>query len=673
MTVRRQQARSLDIADAYWDIEGNYHLISDSTLDYFIQALSTSPTQPADFTEVYVLLAEHPKLLFFPSIVHTYCLQDEQQQTLKADENVFISQWVCPPLSVGYYTLVAQTDAGEQRYRLIVAPPTCYHPDSLRERQLRGLMLQLYSLRSEAHRTGVSANWGIGDFADLWDCVDLAAEQGFDFIGLNPLHALYPAQPQWFSPYSPSSRIYWHWIYLSLGLIPEFTDNSAHLEWFERQGEALEALRQQPLVDYSQVAALKMQALRMAFSHFEQAGDAQRRADFQAFLEQGGQALQRNSAFYALTEVYGGDDKPLGSHVFPDALQSADSAEVRAFIADNVDNIRFYSYLQWLIDQQLAQVQQHCQQRQLALGLYGDLAVGVADGSADSWANPALYSLPASIGAPPDPLGPAGQDWGLPPMHPLVLKKQGFQTIIDILRANMKHCGVLRIDHVMGLYRLWLIPDGKPISEGAYIHYPFDTLMAILAIESQRAQCLLIGEDLGTVPNEVREALKRYQVLSYDVLYFAGREEQQLRWRSPKNVNQQALGVLGTHDLPPLAGWWHCCDLHLLRELGVLSEAVLKPLFDARLQDKQALLNALKWEGYLPDNYAIDAMKMAMHPRLNQALHAYVRDGNTQLLGIQPENFCGQEQAFNVPGTTSEAPNWQRKLPRALSAIEMTF
>ncbi len=701
-----QKAKKLGIAEGYWDIVGNRHQTSEETLRYFINALSTTDKQSTDFDDVFLLSANQSQTLQLPTEYSTYTLCDEQQ-TVIAQENVRVAEkWQCPALSAGYYTLTTiinatntdtsnnSTAQSEQRYRLIVAPPTCYAPEALDNQQLRGLMLQLYSLRSDTRHSELSANWGIGDFADLLDAVDLAGEQNFDFIGLNPLHALYPSQPQWFSPYSPSSRIYLHWLYLSIGLIPEFVHHPACIEWFHQHQATIDTLRQSELVDYQQVAKLKMQALQLAFSHFDRSAqkdnqhqksdktplNQKRHADFEHFIQQGGESLRCNSAFYAISEKYAdGDTKQsghsLGYLAFPTDLQSVNSPKVQQFIREHADKVRFYSYLQWLIDEQLTLVQQRCEDRRLALGLYGDLAVGVARGSADSWANPALYSLPASIGAPPDPLGPVGQNWGLPPMHPMALKRQGFQLMIDTLRANMKHCGVLRIDHVMGLYRLWLIPDGKSNGEGAYIHYPFDMLMAILAIESQRAQCLVVGEDLGTVPDEVRAALNKYRVLSYDVLYFAGKEEQhgQSRWRSPCHVKQAALGVLGTHDLPPLTAWWHCNDLHLLRELGILSEADLKPLFDARLHDKQALLNALKMDGYLPDNYEIDALKMAMHPQLNHAIHAYVRDGKTQLFGIQPENFCGVEQAFNVPGTTDEAPNWRLKLPCALKQINMVF
>ncbi len=248
-------------------------------------------------------------------------------------------------------------------------------------------------------------------------------------------------------------------------------------------------------------------------------------------------------------------------------------------------------------------------------------------------------------------------------------------AFIDIIRANMKHCGALRIDHVMGLYRLWLIPEGKTALQGAYVHYPFEVLMAVLAIESQRANCLVIGEDLGTVPDQVRHCLARYRVLSYDVLYFAGRvtDNGQPRWRPPAAVNHRALGVIGTHDLPPLAGWWHCSDLSLLEFLGILDKQAIKMLYDARLHDKQALLNALKSDGYLPGDYQGDALTMAMHQRLNQAIHAYASDSETQLFGLQPENFCNVEAAFNVPGTTDEVPNWRHKLPCPLSQIAFDF
>lgn len=668
-TAIPQRAKQLGIADAYWDVDGTRHHIDENTLRYFIAALDNTQNTPADFSEVRVLCANTTQALTFSYAVDEYTLTDEQQRVIK-HASIGSDTLHLPELASGYYTLTTENRQGETAIRLIVAPDTCYRPPAMEQRQLQGLTVQLYSLRSD-NNDALLANWGIGDFADLYDAVTLAARRGWDFIGINPLHALYPSNPQWFSPYSPSSRIGLHWLYLSIGKIPEFTDSADNRAWFEDNLTEIDALRHADIIDYTAVSALKMQALRLAFNHFEAQGESSRRSDFEAFLGAGGDALRKYSVFYAICEYE--NHSALGYLGFSEALQDVNSPAVEAFAHEHPTAIRFYSYLQWLIDEQLSAIQQHARKRGLVIGLYGDLAVGVAAGSADSWVNPDLFSLPAAIGAPPDPLGPIGQNWGLPPMHPQVLQQQGFQPFIELLRANMKHCGALRIDHVMGLYRLWLIPEDKDASHGAYIHYPFETLMAILAIESQRAKCLVIGEDLGTVPNEVRDTLARYQVLSYDVLYFAGRYDTNgwARWRKPSAVNPESLGVIGTHDLPSLSGWWHCHDLQLLGELGILSDADLKPLFDERLHDKQALLNALKADGYLPDNYVIDALRMAMHEQLNHAIHAYARDADTRLFAIQPENVCGVEWAFNVPGTTDEVPNWRRKLPCPLTELPL--
>lgn len=739
----RQRAKALGIAEAYWDVEGNYHHIDEDILRYFVKAFAQSEqisAQTADkqpvFDDVRVIDADAPQTLHFSAPVSAWHLSDERQSLViehheqtattsatSATTAPKISNSLdLPALPFGYYSLRINTTDGEKKLRLIVAPATCYRPDVLQQRQLRGVTLQLYSLRSKANgndnnngndadtNNALRKNWGIGDFADLFDAIAVARDKGFDFVGVNPLHALYPARPEWASPYSPSSRTWLHWVYLSLADIPEFYNNTDNMAWFADNQARIETLRHAEVIDYAAVAQLKMQALELAFDAFGTFGTAnatdttatvgivgkERRADFINFIKRGGDALTYNSAFYVIDNFRNKgllDDIGYGDLIHANNVNNtnnannANNADIEQFIADYEENITFYSYLQWLIDQQLRKVSDHARDCGLALGLYGDLAVGIAADSADAWVNPSLYSLSASVGAPPDPLGPVGQNWGLSPMHPQILKRQGFQAFIDMLRTNMQYYGALRIDHVMGLYRLWLIPAGKSGAEGAYIHYPFAEMMAILAVESQRAQCLIIGEDLGTVPDEVRASLDRYRVLSYDLLYFAGRDHDdhdhnnyhnnyhhgQGRWRKPENVNREALGVVGTHDLPPLKGWWHCCDLKLLKQLEIMTDAELQPMYEARLHDKQALLNALKADGYLPDNYDIDALHMAMHPRLNQAIHAYAQAGETRLFGIQAENFCEVDWAFNVPGTSDEYPNWQRKLPCPLEDINWNY
>lgn len=682
------QAKSYGIATDYYDVDGGYHVIDTAILQYFIKqfqeaeaAAEQNKKQQTFYDHVHVIAADKQQNLDLSAhidcFINEYQLLDEHNKSvLTTTLSAPTKQLTLPALPYGYYTLRLNYSDTQRliRWRLIVAPKSTYRPSLPEGMQQRGVNLQLYSLRSEK-------NWGIGDFADLADAIILAAEQGYDFIGINPLHALYPSQPEWCSPYSPSSRLCFHWIYLDLEAIPEFTENPTATTWGKQIQPQLNPLRQAHLVDYVAVSHLKMQALRLAFAELNHNPSAiyqQRRQALADFIEQGGKALHNQSAFYALNHCLAASadtknpDNSIGWLGWAMPFTDNQHPYVKQFINDNAAEIRFYSYLQWLLTTQLQALKQLCQEQGLSLGLYGDLAVGAARGSADVWLNPALYFVKDSIGAPPDPLGPVGQNWQLPPINPQMLIKEGFQSFIDLLRVNMSYCGALRIDHVMGLYRLWLIPEGKTAADGAYIHYPFETLMAILAIESQRNQCLVIGEDLGTVPDEVRQTLKRYQVLSYDVLYFAGQEIGQdfpPRWRRPEKVKRDSLTVISTHDLPPLRGWWHCQDLNTLAALNILSPQALTDKFDARLSDKQALLSALKTDGFLPKDYAGDAMSMAMHPQLNTAIHAYAAAGGSCLLALQPENVCQIDFAFNVPGTTTEHPNWQHKLPATLDKI----
>lgn len=322
--------------------------------------------------------------------------------------------------------------------------------------------------------------------------------------------------------------------------------------------------------------------------------------------------------------------------------------------------------MQWLCNEQLSALQQYCIEQHMPLGIYGDLAVNSSRGGADVWSDQALYLTQSSIGAPPDPLGPIGQNWNLPPYNPTVLKNRGFQPFIDILRANMKHYGVLRIDHIMGLFRLWLIPENKTASDGVYVHYPFEQLMAILAIESQRNHCVIVGEDLGTVPNEVRDKLATLQIFSYFVLYFAQKNQQ---YPAVQDFPYNAFATIGTHDVVSLASFWHCRDLELMAQLGILENESLQQKYTQRVVDKQALLDRLHLDNYLPADYQGDALTMAMHDHLNQMIHQYLAHSQSQLIGVQLENLLGQELSFNMPGTANEYSNWRKKLSLTLQQI----
>ncbi|HBO39105.1 MAG TPA: 4-alpha-glucanotransferase, partial [Pasteurellaceae bacterium] len=320
----------------------------------------------------------------------------------------------------------------------------------------------------------------------------------------------------------------------------------------------------------------------------------------------------------------------------------------------------------WITLEQLDEVKRFCLDSGMKLGIYGDLATNSSRGGADVWSDPAVYCVDASVGAPPDPLGPIGQNWNLPPYNPSELKTLGFQPFIEMLRANMQHFGILRIDHVIGLFRLWLIPPNKSAVDGVYVHYPFDALMAILAIESQRNKCLIVGEDLGTVPNEVRSSLNEFCILSYFVLYFA-----QINHTFPqaKDFPVNAFATIGTHDVPSLWSFWHCRDLELFGKLNVLTGDLLKQSYERRLRDKQALLDALRRDNYLSPEYQGDALSMAMHDNLNRVIHRYLAESRSGLIGVQLENLLNQEVSFNLPGTNNEYPNWRKKLTRPLEQI----
>ncbi|MDW9424782.1 4-alpha-glucanotransferase, partial [Yersinia enterocolitica] len=304
----------------------------------------------------------------------------------------------------------------------------------------------------------------------------------------------------------------------------------------------------------------------------------------------------------------------------------------------------------------------------MPLGLYRDLAVGVAEGGAETWCDRELYCLKASVGAPPDILGPLGQNWGLPPMDPHVMAARAYQPFIDLLRANMTSCGALRIDHVMALLRLWWIPYGQTADQGAYVKYPVDDLLAILALESQRHRCMVIGEDLGTVPVEIVGKLRDSGVYSYKVLYFEHDSEN--TFRAPQSYPVQAMATITTHDLPTLRGYWQSDDLTLGNKLGLYpDQQILKQLYLDRERAKQGLLEGLHHYDCVPKKVGHKASLLSMSQVLNRGLQRYVADSASALLGLQPEDWLDMAAPVNIPGTTDEYPNWRRKLTSSLEEM----
>lgn len=549
------------------------------------------------------------------------------------------------------------------RMSLIVVPPRCYSPDALAgEGRVWGLAVQLYAVRSQR-------NWGMGDFTDLRTLVDIAARAGAGIVGVNPFHALFPHNPAHASPYSPSSRQFLDVLYIDVEAVDDYAECEAARNLVQETAfqAQLCALRATELVEYEGVAAAKFQVLELLYLNFRQrhlAAEDQRGRAFRAFQAAGGEALQRQALFEALQQhFFVSDASNWGWPAWPESYRAPDAEAVARFAALHPERVEFFEYLQWQAELQLAAVGRCSWEHGLGMGLYQDIALGVDRGGGEAWASQNLYALGASLGAPPDDFNLKGQDWGLPPMIPQHLAEAGYMPFVATLRANMRHCGALRIDHVMGLMRLFWIPDGGTPATGAYVEYPLDDLMGIVALESRRNRCLVIGEDLGTVPDAVREAMARYGVLSYRLLYFE--KQQDGVFRPPAAYPVQALVAVSTHDLPTLEGYWRGNDIDTRTRLGLFpSLDVRQQQIVTRDRDRAQLLAALGREHLLPaaprDH---PAGNIEMSAELARAIHLYLARTPSQVMMVRAEDIIGQTEQVNLPGSTTEYPNWKRKLP----------
>ncbi|MBD3236059.1 MAG: malto-oligosyltrehalose synthase [Candidatus Eisenbacteria bacterium] len=573
---------------------------------------------------------------------------------------------------LGYHRFELRRSGEEEPWAtmsLIVTPPSCYVPPRLATRAgVWGPSIQLYALRSPR-------NWGIGDFTDLRELLSLCADRGSGILGLNPLHALFPHDPERASPYSPASRRFLNWLYIDVEAVPEFSHcQAARALVADPAFQArLRTLREQERVDYAGVAAVKQRALELLYEHFRRehlAAESDRGRAFRAYRADRGHPLWHCALFQALAEHHADEDAARWSWpAWPDAHRDPESEAVARFAEKHRARIEFYQYVQWLAESQLAAAGRHSWELGLEVGLYADLAVGVDAGGAETWGQQDLYALSTRIGAPPDDLNLKGQDWGLPPIVPARLRDRAYAPFIDVLRANMRHGGALRIDHVMGLMRLFWVPEGATPLEGAYVRYPFADLLGILALESHRNRCLVIGEDLGTVPDEVREALGPAGVLSYRVFFFERQEGGELR--APEEYPAQAVVTASTHDLPTLAGYWRGRDIAVREALDLYpSPEVHEAQLVARAQDRAQILLALSRAELLPEGTSLDtAFHPDMTPQLSEAIHHYLARSPSWLLLFQLEDVLGQTEQVNLPGTTDQYPNWRRKLTVDLETL----
>jgi 4-alpha-glucanotransferase len=420
--------------------------------------------------------------------------------------------------------------------RLIITPDRCHESQG----RTWGIYANLYSLRSER-------NWGVGDLADLGEMITWTRELGGDFVGINPLHAISNRMPFGISPYSSTSRLYSNFIYINMNKLSDSPKYTAFINPLEFQNE-MEALKSADLIDYEAVASTKMRALRIAFEDFYEhhlMTGTSRAEDFEQYVETAGQSLEGFAAFSAIEEHVRASNPTLYDWKdWPAEYLDHDGPGVAEFVRTHEREVLFYQYVQWLVDRQLREVFDEAKSLGMEVGLYQDLAVGSSGGGSDAWSYSEVFAFGMEAGAPPDAFNLNGQCWGFPPLIPEKLRETGYELFIQTIRNNLRYSGALRIDHVLGLFRLFWVPQGMSPREGTYVRYPHEDLLRIIALESVRNEAVIIGEDLGTIGDDVREALLRFGMLSYRLFYFE-RDWSRATLLPPEEYPEMALTALG--------------------------------------------------------------------------------------------------------------------------------
>lgn len=551
-------------------------------------------------------------------------------------------------LPMGYHRLALGRSPNETHALVLAAPAQCWHPPAL-EGDARGwgIAAQVYGLRSES-------SLGIGTYTDAGRLAAAAGLRGASFLGLSPVHALFAGDAQRYSPYSPSSRLFLQtWLIdpLSLGGAADAAVSECLAD--TDVAALVERLRATPLIDYVGVVELTSRVFARAY-----AAAGRNDAAFERFCAERGDALWRHATFEALSEHFRSRGMAwLGA--WPEPYRDADSAMVADFAKENRDSVRFHAWLQYQADRQFEAAARRAADSGMELGLYRDLAVGADRGGSEFWSAPHLYGAGLSVGAPPDPLGPKGQDWGFPPMNPLVLEDEGLQGFRDLVAANMRHAGAIRIDHAFQLERLYVSPLGLGARHGAYITYPLEALLAVLRIESHRARCMVIAEDLGTAPKGFSKRIMASGILSSKLVSFE-RDETGC-FAAPASFPRCALASLGTHDLPTFVGWWRGLDIDLRECFGVFDSTQAQRERQARTNDRLAFDRSLAREDLPRES---DPEKAPLVSALR-----YLARTPSCLTAVQMEDLVGDMQQPNLPGLSEGPPNWRRRLHETLEDV----
>ncbi|MBE0425747.1 MAG: 4-alpha-glucanotransferase [Nitrospirae bacterium] len=553
-----------------------------------------------------------------------------------------------------------------KKARVIISPDTCYIHPGLQNGRTWGLSINLYAIRSDR-------NWGVGDFTDLKNIISWIADLKGGFVGINPVHAIPNTKPFGISPYSPLSRLHKNFIYIDIEKLPEIKElTDAGIISSDNLQKELDVCRKADLVDYERIASLKEKILKEAFEVFYRKfymRNTVRGRDFRNFISGEGMTLEYFSIYMALASKHGGIKN---WKEWPEEYHDMEGKNIRVFKRKNKKQILFYQYIQWLIDRQQKEIDEEAKKREMKLGVYHDLAIGSVKSGSDAWSYQNVIAGDTDVGAPPDDFSPGGQNWGFPPMIPEKLKESGYELFIQTIRKNMKYCGALRIDHALGLFRLFWIPHGMSPGDGAYVNYPSEELLRIIALESNRNQTMVIAEDLGTIGENVRESLRSFNMLSYRLFYFE-RNYPDPSFLPPEKYPEMALCAVTTHDLPAIYGYWSGRDLEVKKQLGqYYDEAIWKTRFQERERDKKLIISALGSHGILHNNNISDADVIPeMTPELCLAIYQYLALTPCKLLLVYLDDILGTIDQQNMPGTVDSYPNWMQKTPLTLDEMMM--
>jgi 4-alpha-glucanotransferase len=648
-----------------------------------------------------------------PQLPYRLELEDGSVQTGMARRGASGVDFTVPAVaSHGYHRLLL----GDSQVTLAIAPERCFGvEDALRAQGLDaaeiaarrpwGISTQVYGLRR-----GVAT--GAGDFTALAECAAAAAHEGADALAINPMHAGFAALPERYSPYAPSSRVYFNPIYIDPAAVFGQAAVDRGISTLGL-GNALHALEARSEIDWVALSRARYGLLRWLWDHRDKLMPAPARDALAAFRTRGGDALLAHAAFEALQAHHIANaasqaeaDAATDWRQWPVRHRSPADAAVTAFVSANRDEIDYHIFLQWLADDGLAQAQRTARESGMAIGLIADLAVGTDPGGSHAWTRQDQILAGFSAGAPPDLYNPLGQNWGISVFSPRALHRHGYAGFLEMMRANLAHAGGLRIDHALGLARMWLVPDGAPPDGGAYLRYPMDDLLRLISLESWRHQAIIIGENLGTVPETFNATLYKRGVLGIDVLWFE-REEvekpaqpeaspaaqapkpkdapaaqgqpsgkdvppsspspdkgaesaaqpQAAPFKLPERWATEAIATTTTHDLPTIAGWWAGRDIEWRARLGQMGPGETEAgALASRAAEREALWSALCDAGLAsgaqpgPDDAPIEAVL------------TWTARAPTPLRMIPIEDLLGEVEQPNLPGTTTEHPNWRRRL-----------